>query len=74
LRGARGGRSLCRVLVIAISTIGAILIVVGCIALLALAGGLVASSSGRNAERVDPLGDRIETQDFKRPRNEGDLL
>jgi hypothetical protein len=59
--------------VIAISTIGAILIAVGCIALLALAGGLV-SSFGRTAERVDPVGGRVRTQDFKRPRDEGDLL
>jgi hypothetical protein len=61
--------------VVAISTLGAILIAVGCIALLALAGGLITRNAfGRSAERVDPLGDPIEPPDFKRPRNEGDLL
>ena len=61
--------------VVAVSMLGAILIAVGCIALLALAGGLLTQNVfGRTAERVDPLGDPIETQDFKRPRNEGDLL
>ncbi len=60
--------------VIAISTLGAILISVGCIALLTLAGGLLMRNFGNTAEQVDPLGDRIEPPGFKRPGNEGDLL
>jgi hypothetical protein len=61
--------------VLAVSTVGAILIVVGCVALLAIAGGLIMGGvQGRAAQRADPLGDPIETPDFKRPRDEGDLL
>jgi hypothetical protein len=61
--------------VIALSTLGAILIVVGCIALLALAGGLITRNVfGKTAEQIDPIGDKIEPPGFKRPRDEGDLL
>jgi hypothetical protein len=64
--------------VIAVSTLGAILIAIGCIALLALAGGaLTRNVFGKTAEQIDPIGDRIEppeSPEFKRPRDEGDLL
>jgi hypothetical protein len=61
--------------VIAVSTLGAILISIGCVALLGLAGGLLMRNVfGRTAEQIDPIGDKIEPPGFKRPRDEGDLL
>jgi len=47
--------------VVALSLFGAIAIVVACVALLALASGpVIRNVSGRSAESVDPLGDRID--------------
>jgi hypothetical protein len=58
-----------------VSTVVAIVIVIACVALLALAGGaLMGNVFGRTSERADPLGDPIEPPGFKRPPNEGDLL
>jgi hypothetical protein len=61
-------------LIVSMSIVGAIVIVVACIALLAIAGGLVMRRQGDAAERIDPLGDPIKPQGFERPRDEGDLL
>lgn len=61
--------------IMAVAVLGGILIAIACLAALAVAGGLIARGvQGRAAERIDPLGDPIEAPDFKRPRDEGDLL
>lgn len=61
--------------IVAVSLIGGILIALGCLAALAIAGGLITREvQGRAAERIDPLGDPIQPPHFERPRDEGDLL
>lgn len=63
--------------VIGMSIWGALLIAIACVVLLAVAGGLLTrNTQGRAAESVDPIGDKIQkpSQEFRRPRDEGDLL